>query len=98
MATLVGDVVARARLLASGKEPQPRGQVAEAVVTDVLEMLAADDPARAGAANAVAGTAVTASAARTVLGVMWWCFMMSPFRTYSLDARSLWLVDCGYDA
>jgi hypothetical protein len=65
------------RLFALGNDPQPVGQEAAATVA---VRGAVDDPVMAGAANAAAGTAITASAARIVFGVMWWMFMMSPLQ------------------
>jgi hypothetical protein len=68
------------RLFASGNEPQPRGQdVVVLPATATVAVWGADDePTTAGAAIAAAGTAMTARAARIVLRVMWWMYMMSP--------------------
>jgi hypothetical protein len=84
------------RLFASGNDPQPRGQdataLAELVWAAVDDWM--DDPVSAGAANAAAGTAITASAARIVFGVMWWMFMMvfPPCEDTYLDDTSCQLV------
>ena len=54
---------------------------------------AVDEPVRAGAANAAAGIAMIATAARIVLRVMWWMFMMfPPFKDNYLDDTSCQLV------
>src|SRR3954453_19515606 len=90
------------RLFASGNDPQPRGHevVVEAVVEVVVEAVetvrgAEVEPTRVGAAIAAAGIAVMATAARIVLRVMWWMFMMcSPLvRTLTwTEARNGWLT------
>ena len=82
------------RLFASGNDPQPLGQEAAATVAVEAARDAVDDPVRAGAANAAAGNAITASAARIVLGVMWWMFMMvvPPCSDNYLDDTSCQLV------
>src|SRR3954451_14156923 len=86
------------RLFASGNDPQPRGHevVVEVVVEEVETVRGAEvEPTRVGAAIAAAGIAMMATAARIVLRVMWWMFMMCTPLVRTLtwtEARNSWLT------